>query len=414
MIGIRKTMDRLVANVGSVARWLLLVLVACSASGGESTVDPGGSDASDTSEFVPPDVGGDAECLAGDPNDDYDGDGYTIAQGDCNDCSIYVNPGAYDFPGNGVDEDCNGIVDDEPDDCDTDLVDAEDPQDAARSLGLCRFTAADAIGKDRTWGVIRAAYVFADGSASSAVPFPSQWPCVGSGGVGAPPNPLSYGVLPKFGIVTPPHGGSMVLLSTGVAREVEDRTSPQAGVMCTKSATPPGFPTPSTAACPDTIIDDTPVAHDPVALELNIRVPTNARSFSFYFNFYTVEYPDWICKAYNDFFVTLLYSNHPDTPSNNNISFDKLGNPVSVNNGFLEVCDGCTYNPFELEGTGFEQHAATGWLQTVASVLPGEEITLRFAIWDMRDEYLDSAVLIDFFRWDLEPGQAGTVRPPLY
>ncbi len=56
-------------------------------------------------------------------------------------------------------------------------------------------------------------------------------------------------------------------------------------------------------------------------------------------------------------------------------------NPVSVNNGFLEVCQPWTYagskgdmpfsRPFpcslgtsQLAGTGFDHFGATGWLQT--------------------------------------------------
>lgn len=43
-----------------------------------------------------------------DPND-IDGDGYTSANGDCNDYNPDVNPGAYDIPDDGIDQDCNGI-----------------------------------------------------------------------------------------------------------------------------------------------------------------------------------------------------------------------------------------------------------------------------------------------------------------
>ncbi|MFN8256277.1 MAG: ribosomal protein L7/L12 [Bacteroidales bacterium] len=39
---------------------------------------------------------------------DYDADGYSVAEGDCNDADASVNPGASEICGDGVDQDCNG------------------------------------------------------------------------------------------------------------------------------------------------------------------------------------------------------------------------------------------------------------------------------------------------------------------
>lgn len=55
-------------------------------------------------------------------NSDMDGDGYSLAQGDCDDRADAAHiaeakmrhPGAKDVCGNGIDEDCNGIPDDDP------------------------------------------------------------------------------------------------------------------------------------------------------------------------------------------------------------------------------------------------------------------------------------------------------------
>ena len=59
-------------------------------------------------------VGGDGACNPG-PNDDRDKDGWTIAEGDCNDCDPNVNPGAIDTHHTRTDggadlgdEDCDG------------------------------------------------------------------------------------------------------------------------------------------------------------------------------------------------------------------------------------------------------------------------------------------------------------------
>nr|HOO45290.1 MopE-related protein [Deltaproteobacteria bacterium] len=47
---------------------------------------------------------------------DADGDGYTYAQGDCDDSDPDIHPGAIDVCGDGIDNDCDGVIDDG---CDT-------------------------------------------------------------------------------------------------------------------------------------------------------------------------------------------------------------------------------------------------------------------------------------------------------
>ncbi|MCL2822439.1 MAG: choice-of-anchor L domain-containing protein, partial [Polyangiaceae bacterium] len=153
--------------------------------------------------------------------------------------------------------------------------------------------------------------------------------------------------------------------------------------------------------------------------ELEIRVPTNAKSFSFNFNFFTFEYPEYICSVFNDFFVTLMWPKHPDLPDPN-IAFDIEMNPISVNNGLLQVCTkgthggktfDCPLGAGALQGTGFLGHAATGWLVTQAPVEPASILKLRFAIWDSGDAMLDSTVLIDNFRWDTETVESIATTP---
>lgn len=362
------------------------------------------------------------------PTSDFDQDGYTSAEGDCNDCDPQTNPGAYDVADNQIDEDCSGVADDEVLSCDQGPASsADDPLEAARSLGLCRVATADASGGKKNWGVISARWVFPDGTSASLDPgenfFGKKCTSRGGGGMGQPPHPRSRSTLTGFGPnVTPRDGKTLVALSSGIAQAGVIDDSPEGAEMCTKSATPSGFPVSSKAACPRQQIRLDNVANDGIALELEIRAPSNAYGFSFDFDFYTYEYPEFICSEFNDFFVVLLTSKHASTPANKNISFDKQGNPVSVNNGFVEVCTpgmaggkqfACPMGRKELIGTGFddrtkENSAATGWLRTHAQILPGETLKIRFAIWDMGDEFLDSTVLLDRFVWVVEPGKAMT------
>jgi len=324
---------------------------------------------------------------------DHDGDGYSFNDGDCNDCDPNANPGAYDVAGNMVDEDCSGAADDEPVNCDTGLsVTSTTAMDGAKAIGLCRTATEGATGKAKTWGVISATYMLPDGSPEK--------------------NAKGHGLLATLGVNNPKDGKAMLSLSSGNAQG----TSPTLDKNYTSGA-PMGYPKES-PACPG-VTTGTP--HDGEALELKIRVPTNAKSFSYQENFFTTEFPVYICSEFNDFFVAMLTPT-PMGLSDGNIAFDQNNNPISVNNSLLQVCKTqsaggksfpCPLGDSTLSGTGFTGHAATGWLQTQAPAAAGSEITLRFAIWDSGDGALDSTVLIDKFQWSADPAtQASTAPAP--
>lgn len=346
-------------------------------------------------------------CNVTDPDADYDGDGFSIAQGDCNDCSAQINPGAFDYPGNGVDEDCSGTVDDAPAECDASLF-LESPSaiDGAKAMGLCKLQSG------ASFGLVTAKYVTADG-----LPIEQY----------DPPG-LGHGILPGFGAAVHPQEGTKLLaLSTGTARRPEDSNyRPVTGYdKQYMTSAPAGFPRES-PACPGV---KTGGCHDSIALAVTVKVPTNARSLSFDSNFFTYEFPDFICSEYNDFFVALLSSEpaHGGAPRAGNIAFDREGNLVSVNASFLQVCApgthggrlfACPLGVGPLAATGFNEDdagdptdtgAATGWLRTTASVDPGSTITLRFAIWDSTDGFRDSTVLLDNFRWTVDEVKIETI-----
>jgi hypothetical protein len=364
------------------------------------------------------DSGGGA-CKVTDPNADGDHDGWSTNQGDCNDCDANVNPGAIDVlqqhdggtPTWG-DEDCDGKPGDSATACDSALVLTDvDPRSAAKAIELC----AEASTSDRKYGVISAAYVRANGA-----PFASP--------------AAQVGIESGFGANVHVQGGNnMLALSTGHARTVGQAGACN-GISCQTNATgtpPTGFPQ-DDPSCPPTktIADD-------VALELQIRVPTNATGYSFSFKFYSFEFPDWVCdkNGYNDQFIALVTpppagAYIPPGSTGGNISFDSNKHPVSVNLGFFDTCDPATParfashcktaggvcpalpNPYcplglgDVQGTGFDVwHGTTGpagatrWLETQAPALPGTIITIRFAIWDAGNGQFDSTVLVDNFQW---------------
>jgi hypothetical protein len=187
--------------------------------------------------------------------------------------------------------------------------------------------------------------------------------------------------------------------------------------MGTQSAAPPGFPKASSKCAgvvPGNVLD-------PAAIQLQVRVPTNARSFSFAFNFYSYEFPVYVCSEYNDAFV-VLQSPAPAGIVDGNLPVDSAGDAVTVNSPeLLQVCQpqtagslafSCPLGVGLLSGTGFtgtDPHGATGWMRTTSPVEPGSVITLRFALWDAGDHVLDSTVLLDAFSWSSDNAAVSTV-----
>jgi hypothetical protein len=370
---------------------------------------------------------------------DADGDGFGVCTGDCCDvpaaCSVpaLVNPGAYEVFGNRLDDNCDGEVDELQPTCDEALVsDSTDPLDFARAMDLCNFTEenpADPL--DRTWGVISASLTRADGSGS--------------------PLAVQHALRGDFGnIITPETGSHMISLSSGHAADVDD-TNPvfnpfQPGVnLGTISGAPSdwlqanGNVFPNPGGCPDPWNYE---ANDSVMLNLRVRAPTNANSFRVKMQFFSAEYPEWVCTAFNDFFVALVDSG-ADNPADKNIAiYDDDGQtwPVGVNlvmiaDGLFTQCEngqigcqgdmtanyaGCLGTAL-MAGTGFDatgtacgggqsiSGGGTGWLTMSGNVLPGEIVDLRFAIWDSSGHIYDSLVLLDEWRWSVDAAEPGVV-----
>ena len=81
---------------------ILILLLAC----GDKTA-PIVQDSAVTDTMVEPS----AEPSTEETGTDEDGDGFTVEDGDCDDTSPWINPARDEEPADGVDNDCDGRID---------------------------------------------------------------------------------------------------------------------------------------------------------------------------------------------------------------------------------------------------------------------------------------------------------------
>ncbi len=339
-------------------------------------------------------------------NADLDGDGWTVAEGDCCDdpmicpMALAINPGAFEIIGNGLDDDCDPTTSDAvpvPDCGSVEHFNNVTPEEMAQAMELCQETTENPPPAERKWGVISAEFVNADGSPLSAAQLDDiqNW---------------QTGVLEGYGHnVVPYVGGTMAGMSTG---DMSDRTY-DISTSYGRDGTLP-IPLQPGQDCDGNDCPTGSGANDAVNLRLTIRVPTNADSFKYRFRFFSLEFWDYSCTQYNDHHLALLTSGAAGIPADRNIAFDHQLNPVSVNSTTITVCNPhptlacrtCPHGIGDLDGTGMAptwpsdvRGGGTVWLETTAPVVPGETIVLELMVFDVSDNIFDSLVLLDGFEW---------------
>ena len=351
---------------------LVLALAACSSGRSGGTGRGTGNDKTD---------GGTINSGNTDPNVDSDGDGYSPNQGDCNDTSALIGPNSVEVANNGIDDDCDGQVDNATA-CDNMVNGQKTAQALTAAIGIC-------------------ATKFITGTKFNG-----------------PSAEDGRNTVASFGAVSKLEGASMAFLSSGSAT-TDQSYVPQPGTDLSQGGTDTSFASPyasGLAAPPTNGCGNAPpsTVNDYSELEVDLTVPYNANSFSFQFQFFSAEYPEFVCTTYNDRFLVIL---DDGTGNLQQVAFDNSKNPISVNNGFFTICQNdsskpqtqhCTQDVTAIANTGYDKAGpfdttpiggSTGWLTTTVPVTPGDHVKLRFIIYDEGDNIYDSAALIDNFQW---------------
>jgi hypothetical protein len=380
-------------------------------------------------------------CIGSDP--DCDMDGYRASE-DCDDRDGTINPDAYDFEGDGVDNDCDGTKDNPVKNCEPTLG-STTPLDFARAADLCPQRS-----KSKKYGGIY--------DPAFKVEF---------GSVGGATSMNATKILAKFGDNLPRAGSSLFGMQSGPLLATKPREAkpialfpvsnacsalPLLGDDCkslSNGTSPlPGFPT---------------NVQDVQEVRMYVRVPSNAKAMSFDFAFFSTEFNEYWNSPFNDAFFALVTSKKIDRK---NVAKDSKGLALTVNSGFFQLCPappgpsglskpealskapcvGVNGNPsatppvigtlkgtyFDGEGIGstddtistssdagttkYVYGGGSGWLTTKFEVEPGESLIIRFMVMDTSDGALDSAAIVDNIRWDKAPPKVPTgevERPPM-
>ncbi len=179
------------------------------------------------------------------------------------------------------------------------------PLQLAAAIGLCQTTTTDAPLAERKWGLVSAEFRTADGTLVSGTQLSNisnfQTAVLTEYGTG--------GALPRSGV-------TMAGMSTGRMRDKVDAgfVEPAAGTDFGHDGNPPasyvashGGDLPATFGCSGSCPGGNG-ANDSVNVRLTIRVPTNAKGFAYDHMFFSAEYKDYTCSAFNDYYLALLSS----------------------------------------------------------------------------------------------------------
>jgi len=296
--------------------------------------------------------------------------------GDCYDYASTVHPGAPEIPGDGVDNNCDGVMTGENSseiDCScNNACQGKTVQDFVCALDMCcqdAFISGQAVAPDNdditgAWGAI------------------SQYG--GAGNDLAPTKGITYGII-----------------GTGLY----SNNSHQIGDYLSGG---------SFSGLPDPYSDGDNTMNDIVEIRLKLKAPAGATGISIDYIFMSAEYEEYIGTIFNDKFYIIIQAPSTNGGAETVINFAPCSDPsnyfdaivdgkkvcyIAINTAFSEPCSNVSTN-IDGSGHGCPTGSSTGWLTTKWPVKAGETFTLTFHIHDTSDEIYDSTVLLDNLQWE--------------
>jgi hypothetical protein len=310
---------------------------------------------------------------------------------DCDDDRFFVQPGGYEYPNNGFDDDCDENTPDDVAPCACTFGEDPTAENLVNALDLCDST----VGSVSKTGDVRQFAVMTD----------------------------------YFGDVFPEEGDCLAVLSNGVADSDEVQSFGPEN-LCGGGGFSGCFADPD----PENPGED---VWDLGQIRVTLFPPPNAKGVEFRFMFLSAEWPEFLCQSFNDTFYSLYESEAVNAGDVTNISFDPQQQQITVNVGFFEAprdwstsLDNTPFGESDQASCGFPSApecvlpgycgtsadldrvgSGSGWLTTRAPFEPGEEsIDLVFSIHDEGDGILSSVVLLDSLKWVPFRPPVGTVK----
>ena len=142
-------------------------------------------------------------------------------------------------------------------------------------------------------------------------------------------------------------------------------------------------------------------ANDLMYFDFSVQTPGGTNGWELDFAYFSAEFPEYVNSTFNDIFAVWVES--PDYTGNmcfvNNqpCTVTALDQAADTHGG-VDVQTNA-----ELNGTGFDGVGqTTGLFTLLGPATPNASLTLTFAIFDMGDSILDTAVFLDNWRWNCQ------------